>query len=369
MPFDESTTADRIGALVAMLDACPMPCWACDSATGRIFAANRAASRKLGWSHEALLQHCMAHLWAQPSAAEREMLCALSEGRLASWRQRTEDGSPLVVHAAISRIEAGHRPAYLMFATQVSEVASAALEAEPRRLSAVLNHTPDGVSLIVTARREAEEARLRSETSFRALIEQLPIGVFVNRAGKLAYVNPALLSMLGHDAAADLLGRSPFDIIAPSLHQVVRARVADLEAAPMGTRNPPAEREFVRADGSSMRVEVEALKLTFDGEPAIVVVVRDLREHHEVRVSTSVRLQRGSSSRCPTPDAESRRKRSPASSIHSSRPSPSASARGWACPSRAASSSPWAARSGSRARSDAAACSASCSRSSTGLRP
>src|SRR5487761_884669 len=68
---------------------------------------------------------------------------------------------------------------------------------------------PDKLVIVnrdVTERKRAAEALLRSETSFRYVVEDAPYGIFkANMTGKLLMVNPALERMLGYQSQDELL--------------------------------------------------------------------------------------------------------------------------------------------------------------------
>ncbi len=123
------------------------------------------------------------------------------------------------------------------------------------------------------------DAIRRSEANFRALIERLPSGVFVHRDMRIVYVNPALLALLGYERPSELLGRSPLDIADPDNTELIRQRIKRVES---GLQNPPLEQRFLKRDGSTVAVEVEGLRLEFDGKPATVVLARDLTERKEM---------------------------------------------------------------------------------------
>jgi len=58
-------------------------------------------------------------------------------------------------------------------------------------------------------RTRAEAALARSETTYRSLVEDSPFGIFRSTPdGRLLAVNPALVSMLGYESAAELLERN-----------------------------------------------------------------------------------------------------------------------------------------------------------------
>src|SRR5216110_2888992 len=58
-------------------------------------------------------------------------------------------------------------------------------------------------------RKRAEEALARSETTYRSLVEDSPLGIFQSAPdGHLIAVNPALVSILGYESASELLQKN-----------------------------------------------------------------------------------------------------------------------------------------------------------------
>jgi PAS domain S-box-containing protein len=115
-----------------------------------------------------------------------------------------------------------------------------------------------------------------SEASFRALIELLPDGVVVHRAGRILYINPAGVRRLGYDSAADLVGRPVTDIIHPDDRAEVAGRLARIAAT--GEPLEMRERRLLKRDGSIVLAEVVALQVMFDGAPAVVALSHDVTE-------------------------------------------------------------------------------------------
>ena len=138
-----------------------------------------------------------------------------------------------------------------------------------------------GCSIDLSARREMEQALRRSEASFRALIEHLPIGVLVHRDGEILYANRATEALLGYDDTAELRGRSLFDLAAPAVHEVIRRRIEAFRRA-TPSYQPPESGEMVRRDGTRVEVEAEAIRVDFDGAPAMLLMLRNLTERHEM---------------------------------------------------------------------------------------
>ena len=125
----------------------------------------------------------------------------------------------------------------------------------------------------------AYEKLTRSEESFRSLIEGSPDAMAVHRDGRLVYVNPALVAVLGYERVEELVGRQAADIIHPDDRQAVMER-ARTTVAPQERPLQPSrfEERYLRKDGSVITLEVAALPLIFDGEPAVVSIARDITD-------------------------------------------------------------------------------------------
>jgi PAS domain S-box-containing protein len=129
------------------------------------------------------------------------------------------------------------------------------------------------------ARAEAQEALRRSEANFRALAEQLPVGILVHRDGRVLYVNPAGVALLGYDTADDLIGRPALELAHPDVRENVQTR---MERTKQLGRSPPYETRMLRRDGSDVVVEMEGILLTYDGAPSNVVIAHDVTERREM---------------------------------------------------------------------------------------
>lgn len=109
----------------------------------------------------------------------------------------------------------------------------------------------------------------------RRLVESSPDGILISQDTRIVFANPAAVRLFGASEPAQLLGRSPFDLIHPDSHALIRERIGRLLA---GQIVPPAEEKIVRLDGAVTDVEVNSTLLEDRDGKAIQVIVRDISE-------------------------------------------------------------------------------------------
>ena len=126
----------------------------------------------------------------------------------------------------------------------------------------------------ITQRKQAAAALMESEARFRTMIERSREAIAVHRAGVLIYVNPATVKMFGAASKQDLIGQPLLQFVHPDFREVVLERVhrmtVYLKSMPM------IEEKFLKLDGTAMDVEVQSSWITYDGEPAVQVAMRDI---------------------------------------------------------------------------------------------
>jgi PAS domain S-box-containing protein len=128
----------------------------------------------------------------------------------------------------------------------------------------------------LSARKQMEEALRQSEESFRNLIEKSPDAMSIHTPQKTVYVNEALLKMLGYSHPDELIGRVPEFFVYSEDAAKVRDRIANLKKP--GDYNPPAERRFVRKDGTIIWVDVVSFSIYFEGVLMTVAISRNNTE-------------------------------------------------------------------------------------------
>ena len=143
----------------------------------------------------------------------------------------------------------------------------------------------EGMVEDVTAERTAREALFQSESRFRALVQRsTDVVVVVDRAGRLAYVSPAV---------EGLLGRSPESLVGTDMTEAVhpddRARAAAAVATEALVQGARVEVRLCHAEGHFVFVEAAGTPLYDD--PSVGGLVLNLRDVTERKRAQAVLVQ------------------------------------------------------------------------------
>ncbi len=210
---------------------------------GRVIAANRAAGELLGGAADELIGRGLADLYFHPEEAHERTLA-----------DRTGvDGRPTPREW---RTAAGARRVLLVTSRVLGE-----------QVALVLRDPGDLEDMV--------ERLLRSADSFRAVIDSAPDCVIIHSRGRIVYANRTMLTTWGGELD-ELIGTSALLVVHPDDHGLARERMAALAA---GTSLLPfIDERLVRKDGTVFLAQVGAVAVAFDGEPAVMVVARDVTE-------------------------------------------------------------------------------------------
>lgn len=133
--------------------------------------------------------------------------------------------------------------------------------------------------------RDAVEDTLRdNQARYRALVEWSPVGIAVHVKGKLVYINPAAVTMMGAQTAGELIGRPIMDLVHPDCKDEARKRLqkALVHSAPMALM----QEKLFTLDGRTIDVEIQGAPIQYQGEAAIQLNVQEVtqRQQSERRV-------------------------------------------------------------------------------------
>lgn len=151
--------------------------------------------------------------------------------------------------------------------------ASFVTEADGRRIQLLGSHTD------MTDRKRMEETLRESEERYRTLVELSPSGVFVFCDGRIVYLNRTGALLMGAQDPQEILDRPTFEFIHPDYHQEVRDSVTRLLGGGVSVHS--AERVYVRLDGTTIPVQVEAGRIMWNGKPAILGMFSDITERKQ----------------------------------------------------------------------------------------
>ncbi|WP_243372744.1 diguanylate cyclase [Geotalea sp. SG265] len=129
---------------------------------------------------------------------------------------------------------------------------------------------------LVAERQQMIAAMHESEWRYRKLVELSPDGIVVCSKGKFSFINPAGIALLGAPGEEHLLGMPMIDFVHPDFKQIFIAQLRNMEES--GYNVPWIEERFVRFDMADIDVEVSGVPFTFNGEPAVQIIFRDITE-------------------------------------------------------------------------------------------
>ncbi len=141
------------------------------------------------------------------------------------------------------------------------------------------NGIPRGVVLVfreVGRERAAERALRESEARYRRFVDMVPVGVFVQREGRFAFLNPRARALFGADSVESMLGRPVLDFLHPDDRAVVAERIRQLNETDQPA--PPLQERWLRQDGGMFDAEATAVPYRHEDAPGALVMLQDIGE-------------------------------------------------------------------------------------------
>lgn len=231
----------HLGVSVTLVDERPM----------RRIYVNEAASRIFGYTQSELLKLPTLFTFTPEEQARIEMLDS---------RRRRGEAIPLYLETIVQRKDGSRVPI---------ELAYSAVNMNGRM--ATIAFLRD-----IRERRKTEEALRESESMFRRLIEAAPEAVVVTREGKLVYLNPAFLALLGYKSFEEIADIPAFDLVHPDDRAALVERGKTLGA--QHGKRPPDEFRMIKKSGEVIAVESSWLYIDFEGKPASLSFMRNVSE-------------------------------------------------------------------------------------------
>lgn len=135
------------------------------------------------------------------------------------------------------------------------------------------------VSYDITEAKHAENALRESEARYRTLSDFSPVGILVaDYDGKTLYCNSATAHLLGADSPQQIIEQNAHNFIFPEIYAVQQQRIQELRE---GKALEPLEYRYRRLDGGIIEGEVRSTQITYEGQPAILVIIQDITERKQ----------------------------------------------------------------------------------------
>ena len=142
--------------------------------------------------------------------------------------------------------------------------------------------------LDITERKKTEESLKESENRYRKLLENCFDAVVIHSEGKLISANSTAIDLLGIKSPEKFINTSLINFVHPDYRKTVIERIKNMVE---NKAVPPIEEKFLRADGSSIDVEVLATGFTYNGENAVQVVFRDISRRKKIEKDIKASLK------------------------------------------------------------------------------
>jgi len=130
---------------------------------------------------------------------------------------------------------------------------------------------------LLTTRRTSLRLAER-EDQYQQLVELTPEGIVLVDDDEIVYANPAANRLLGGRAGADLTGQSLRSFVTAESEASFERLLESVASAETGIATEFTEFAFRRADGREVDVSLAGVPVTYDGEHAVQLVLRDITE-------------------------------------------------------------------------------------------
>lgn len=211
---------------------------------GRILSANPAFSSILGWVQDDFNKHnCFPFFSNMTDEEHKQLLSSFKEGNDIPYyvtKRKRKDGIVLDILASYRAINKGEVLAVGMYKdfTEQMEI--------QRRLQA-------------------------SEDCYRNLVEFIPDAIFIEKNGKITFVNQPAIKLVGAATAEEILGKPISQLVPKKMSQEFLTRIRESSSS-----NKPIIEQIYRFDGTHIWAEIITMQIRFKDDEVLQILVRDV---------------------------------------------------------------------------------------------
>lgn len=118
---------------------------------------------------------------------------------------------------------------------------------------------------------------LREQATFyKHLVELSPEAIVIHSHGRIVYINPAAVKLVGAKKASDIVGRPVMDFIHPDSLLLIKERIKKMISKQKVA--PYVEEKFITLNGEIIVAETKAVPFVYQGEPAILAILHNITD-------------------------------------------------------------------------------------------
>ncbi|MBL7779407.1 MAG: PAS domain S-box protein [Chitinophagales bacterium] len=264
----------------------------CVNTDGIILFANEQFCRNLGYRHNEIIgSHIFDYFYSEEyKAIARQKLELRKKGLSDVYEMlmRKKNGDPIWVRLNGKPVfdSDGQFVASVTIHTDITAqklleeeliYAKEDLESKVNARTRQLSEANNKLNEQIRERKLVEVSMKHSEQRFRDIYQNSPDAIYIESIdGVVLDVNEATCR-LHETTAANLLGKSIYDLSPPALHTTIRERQPKLISGEI----KKFESECVTKNGEVIPIEVSAAKIEFNNKPAMLMHVRDISDRKQ----------------------------------------------------------------------------------------
>lgn len=131
----------------------------------------------------------------------------------------------------------------------------------------------------IQEREQVQQRLCENEERYRHLVELSPDAIFINSGGQFVFANSVAVKIFGATSPSDLMGKPILERVHPDYREMFKRRLQQILEE--GKLVGQMEQKFLNFDGTVIDVEVAASPFLYQQQPAVQVVVRDIRHRKQ----------------------------------------------------------------------------------------